>query len=167
MSKRSFSDINCPIAQTLDQVGEWWTFLILRNAFCGMTRFHEFQHHLGISTNVLAQRLDKLTASGVFERRVAPDDGRSFEYRLTDKGHALYPILAAMIEWGEKWAAHPDGPRLRLVERATRRPIAGVSIRSADDEALQPADIDTISGPGADEKTHEMMRVRAAPPREP
>lgn len=166
MSKNSFSEMNCPIAQTLEQVGEWWTFLILRNAFCGMTRFQEFQQHLGISTNVLSQRLEKLTSIGVFARRAAPDDGRSFQYLLTDKGYELYPVLAAMIVWGEKWASNPKGPRLRLIERATMQPISGVSIRSADDQALRPIDIDTVAGPGADEKTYELMRKRVETLRE-
>ncbi len=160
MTKGSFAEMNCPIAQTMEQVGEWWTFLILRNAFCGMTRFQEFQQHLGISTNILSQRLARLTKSGIFVRQPAPDDGRSFQYFLTDKGQSLYPILAAMTVWGEKWAPNPKGARLRLVERATGMPIAGVGIRSTDGRDLQPAELDAVAGPGADEKTHELIRMQ-------
>ena len=111
MRKRSFADINCPIAQTLELVGEWWTLLIIRNAFCGMRRFDDFQRHLDISSNILSARLQSLVASGILLRQPAPDDGRAVEYTLTNKGRALYPVLLALTQWGETWAPHPDGAR--------------------------------------------------------
>ena len=160
MTKNSFSEMNCPIAQTLKLVGEWWTLMILRNAFCGMTRFQEFHQHLGISTNILSLRLQRLTQHGIMQKQLAQDDARSFRYELTEKGQALYPVLAAMTLWGEQWAANPKGPRLLLVERKTQKQIAGVGIRSADGYDLQPSEIETLAGPGADEKTHELMRIR-------
>jgi len=160
MSKNSFADMNCPIAQTLEQVGEWWTFVILRNAFCGMRRFHDFQRHLGISTSILARRLEKLVENGILLRRPAADDARVVHYTLTEKGRALYPILAAMTQWGETWAPHPDGARLTLVEAATGLPVAGVGIRAADGRDLQPEQIKTVAGPGADDKTHALVRTR-------
>ena len=73
---------------------------------------------------------------------------------------ALYPILAAMTVWGEQWAPHPAGPRMTLVERDTGLPVAGVGIRAADGRDLAPAQIDTVAGPGADDKTHALMRMR-------
>lgn len=158
MTKGSFAEMNCPIAQTLEQVGQWWTLLIVRNAFCGMTRFEEFQRHLGIGTNILAQRLRQLTDDGILTRTVAPDDGRAFDYRLTEKGLSLYPILVAMTEWGERWAPNSNGARIQFIERRTGRAIAGVSVRSADDIPLRPDEIDVRPGPGADDKTHELMQ---------
>ena len=71
MSKNSFEEMNCPIAQTLEQVGEWWTFVILRNAFCGVSRFQDFQRHLGISTSILARRLEKLVENGILKNYVS------------------------------------------------------------------------------------------------
>jgi DNA-binding HxlR family transcriptional regulator len=160
MSKTSFADKNCPIAQTLEQVGEWWTFVILRNAFCGMRRFQEFQQHLGISTSILTQRLNRLVDNGIMLRQPAPDDGRVIHYLLTDKGRTLYPILAAMTLWGEQWAPNPKGARLTMVERATGLPVAGVGILSAGGQQLMPDQIDTVAGPGADDSTHALMRIR-------
>lgn len=122
MSKGSFAGMNCPIAQTLEQVGEWWTFVILRNAFCGMSRFQDFQRHLGISTNILSRRLGKLVENGILLRQPCNEDARIVHYRLTPKGHSLYPILAAMTVWGEQWVPHPAGPRMTLVERETDCP---------------------------------------------
>lgn len=160
MSKNSFEDMNCPIAQTLEQVGEWWTFVILRNAFCGMSRFHEFQRHLGISSSILARRLEKLVQNGILLRQPSSDDARVVHYRLAPKGRALYPVLAALTLWGEQWAANPKGARLTLVEKASGQPIAGVAILAADGRALQPEQIDTVAGPGADDKTHELVRFK-------
>lgn len=160
MSKNSFEGMNCPIAQTLEQVGEWWTFVILRNAFCGMSRFQEFQQHLGISTSVLAQRLGKLVDNGILLRQASAEDARIVHYRLTAKGRALHPILAAMTLWGEQWAPNPQGARLALVEKETGLPVAGVGILAADGRALQPEQIETVAGPGADDKTHALMRIR-------
>lgn len=156
MSKGSFAEMNCPIAQTLERVGERWTLLILRNAFCGMNRFDQFQQHLGIGTNILANRLRALTADGIMTRHQLRDDGRAFEYRLTDKGVALFPILIAMTEWGEKYVPHPDGARLLLVERASGAPIAGIRVLGAGGRALQPRDMALAAGPAADEKTHAL-----------
>jgi DNA-binding HxlR family transcriptional regulator len=156
MSKNSFAEMNCPIAQTLERVGEWWTLLILRNAFCGMTRFDDFQRHLGIGSNVLSQRLRRLTEDGILTRTAAPDDGRAFEYRLTERGLALFPILVAMTEWGEKWVPNPQGARIELVERKTGKPITGIRVQSADGRSLQAQEIAARAGPAGDERTHEL-----------
>jgi DNA-binding HxlR family transcriptional regulator len=160
MTKHSFAEKNCPIAQTLEQVGEWWTFVILRNAFCGMSRFQDFQRHLGISTSILARRLEKLVDNGILLRQPSMEDARIVHYRLTPKGRSLYPILAAMTLWGEQWAPHPNGPRLTLVEKASGEPVAGIAILAADGRELQSEQIDTVAGPGADDKTHELVRIR-------
>jgi DNA-binding HxlR family transcriptional regulator len=160
MSKGSFAEMNCPIAQTLEQVGEWWSLVILRNAFCGMSRFQDFQRHLGISSNVLTVRLGRLVDYGILGRKTSPDDGRVVHYQLTEKGMALYPILAAMTVWGEQWAPHPAGARLTMVERGSGAAIGGVGIFAADGRQLGPAQIETVAGPAADDKTHALMRMR-------
>jgi DNA-binding HxlR family transcriptional regulator len=152
--------MNCAIAQTLEQVGEWWTMLILRNAFCGMSRFDDFRDHLGIASNVLATRLRKLTRAGILRKTRAKDDGRAFEYRLTGKGAALYPLLIAMTDWGERFAAHPRGPRIVFVDRRSRRPVRRVAVTDADGRALRPQDIVARPGRGADDKIRALLEKR-------
>jgi DNA-binding HxlR family transcriptional regulator len=157
MSKGSFASMNCAIAQTLDQVGEWWALLILRNAFCGMTRFEDFREHLGIATNVLASRLGRLVKVGILRREKSTGDGRSYDYRLTEKGLALYPVLIAMTDWGERWAGNPKGPRIKLSDRKTGKPVERVAVRSRDGRALGPFDVIARPGPGADDKIRQLI----------
>ncbi|MDP6815391.1 MAG: helix-turn-helix domain-containing protein, partial [Alphaproteobacteria bacterium] len=126
-----------------------WTMLVLRNAFHGMKRFDRFQEHLGIAPNILADRLRKLVRAGILERRDLPDDGRGVEYRLSEKGLDLYPLVVAMSEWGERWEGNGKGPRLRLLERASGEPIAPMRVRAADGRPLQPREVKPVAGPGA------------------
>ncbi len=109
------ADWNCSIARTLDVVGEWWTLLIMRDAFRGTTRFDDFHASLGMARSVLTARLRKLTEQGILERRAYSEHPPRFEYRLTDKGQDLFPIIAAMIGWGDAWAPTPAGPPVVLV----------------------------------------------------
>ena len=103
MRKVSFADMHCSIAQSLEVIGEWWTLLILRDAFLGVTRFDDFAARLGISRNVLTARLDTLVDHGVLTR-VPYDEARGrYDYRLTDKGRALLPVLTAIRQWGDEW----------------------------------------------------------------
>src|SRR2546425_1135710 len=101
MRRKTFAHMNCSIARALEQIGEWWTFLILREAFMGTRRFDGFQHNLGIARNILSARLKKLVARGILRRSVAADDARRIDYRLTDKGRALFPVLMALGQWGD------------------------------------------------------------------
>lgn len=165
MSRTSFETMNCPVAQTLNLVGEWWSILILRNAFCGMTRFQDFQQHLGIATGTLTSRLQRLTENGIFERVRCQVDGRSYEYKLTEKGLELSPMLLALTEWGEKWAPNPKGRRIRFVERSTGLDIGGVSAISADGKrTLGLAELEVLLGAGADGKTDALLHGKTAPP---
>ena len=103
MRKSSFADMNCSIAQALEVVGEWWTLLILRDVFLGVRRFDDFVERLGVSRNVLTDRLDTLVAGGILERRPY-DTGRGrYDYVLTDKGRDLWPVLTTLREWGDRW----------------------------------------------------------------
>jgi DNA-binding HxlR family transcriptional regulator len=103
MRKVSFADMNCSIAQTLELVGEWWTLLIVRDAFLGIRRFDDFVERLGISRNVLADRLDKLVDADILVRREY-DAGRGrSDYLLTERGRALWPVLTALRQWGDEW----------------------------------------------------------------
>ena len=148
-------DDDCGIAQALSVVGEWRTLLVLRNLFNGMRRFDALQAHLGISSSVLAARLKTLTDAGVVQKRPCAEDGRSHEYRLTEKGLDLYPVLVALLHWGERWAPNGRGPRLTLVERATGRPVPPIAVRAEDGRPLGPRDVTPVPGPGA----NDLMRA--------
>ena len=116
MRRKSFEEMNCSVAQTLEVVGEWWSMLIVRDSFLGITRFDDFQQRLGISRNILADRLDHLVDKGVLARVPYQDHPVRYDYRLTDKGRDLWLVLTAMRQWGDRWEAD-DGPP---VESSTR-----------------------------------------------
>lgn len=118
------------VARTLDIIGDRWSFLILREAFFGVKRFEALQAHLGIATNILSQRLRKLTGAGIFRRDADPDDGRKRLYRLTEKGRDLYGICLSLMAWGDRWLADADGSPLALTHRqcgARTRPLVSCS----------------------------------------
>src|SRR5437588_10055882 len=102
--------MRCSVARTLGLVGEWWTLLVLRDSFRGVRRFDDFQRNLGIARNVLADRLATLVEAGILERRRYQERPERFEYRLTDKGRDLYPVIVTLMQWGDRWAADPSGP---------------------------------------------------------
>ena len=103
MKKVSFADMHCSVAQSLEVIGEWWTLLILRDVFLGVTRFDDFASRLGIARNILTARLDTLVDNDVLTR-VAYDEARGrYDYRLTDKGRALLPVMTAIRQWGDEW----------------------------------------------------------------
>lgn len=114
MRRTSFAEMNCSIARTLEVVGEWWTMLVIREAFNGTRRFDDFQARLGIARNVLATRLLGLAEHGIVERRLYQERPERYEYRLTEKGRDLYPVLITMMRWGDKWEASPEGPPVQL-----------------------------------------------------
>ncbi len=106
--------MNCSVARTLEVVGEWWTMLVVREAFSGVRRFDDFQARLGIARNVLATRLQSLIDHGILERRLYQERPERFEYRLTEKGFDLYPVLISLMQWGDKWEVGPEGPPVLL-----------------------------------------------------
>jgi DNA-binding HxlR family transcriptional regulator len=149
MKRKTFGRMNCSIARALELVGEWWTMLILREAFLGTRRFQEFQRNLGIARNILSARLKKLVARGILQRSAARDGGRRLEYRLTEKGRAFFPVLMALMQWGDRFAACAGGPPVRVVDRVLGEPIAELSVTSQDGRVLSAADVRMVPGPGA------------------
>ena len=119
MRWRSVGEVNCSVARTLAVIGERWTMLILREAFMGRRRFDDFQRNIGIARNILATRLRALVKDGILERFRADDEHARVEYRLTKKGMDLYPVMVAMLKWGDAWLwpAGEKGPPLQLVHR--------------------------------------------------
>jgi DNA-binding HxlR family transcriptional regulator len=108
MGPISLSAMECSIARTLDVIGDRWSLLILRDAFYGVRRFDVFQRDLGVARNILADRLTKLVDHRVLERHQYEERPPRFEYRLSDKGKALMPVLITMMRWGDEWAG-PNG----------------------------------------------------------
>ena len=141
MRRTSFSDMSCSIARCLEQVGDGWTLLIIREAFFGTRRFGEFQSHLGIAPNVLTARLQSLVQHGILQAMAESENGRVLDYRLTDKGRDLFPIVIALLQWGDRHAAAPGGPPVQVVDRESGRPIAQLQVRSDDGRVLQARDV--------------------------
>jgi len=166
MRRTSFSDMSCSIARTLEQVGDWWTLLIVREAFWGTRRFGEFEANLGIAPNVLTQRLHHLVSHGILEVTATTDNGRALDYRLSDKGRDLLPVIVALAQWGDQHAPAPDGPPVRIVERRNGREVAPLALRSSvTGRALGPKDVTVTEGPGAgpaEQARLERLRARQA-----
>jgi DNA-binding HxlR family transcriptional regulator len=95
--------MHCSVARTLEIAGEWWTFLILRDLFKGVRRFDDMQRNTGIARNILSDRLRTLVEHGIIERRRYQERPERFEYRLTEKGIDLYPVIIALMRWGDRW----------------------------------------------------------------
>ena len=145
MKLKSFEHFNCSLAQTLSVIGERWTMLIIRDAFFGLRRFEEFHRDLGIARNVLSDRLKKLLRAGILEK--SEGSGHA-DYRLTNKGLALQPIMVAMTHWGDTYMPHPEGKRLTFVDRKEGKPIKSIGIYAADGRRLKPKEIKAKEGPG-------------------
>jgi DNA-binding HxlR family transcriptional regulator len=116
LRRKSFAEMTCPIARTLDIVGEWWTLVIVRDAFLGARRFDEFRKS-GIADNILSTRLDLLVREGILERRSYQEHPPRFEYLLTEKGRDLLPVIVALGKWGLKWTEGTCTPPHFLHER--------------------------------------------------
>src|SRR3954452_21769932 len=118
MRRTSFAEMDCSVAQSLEVVGEWWSLLIVRDCFQGIRRFEAFQRHLGIARNVLTERLQRLVDEGILERHPYQSNPERFEYRLTEKGLDLYPVIIGLLRWGDKWASGEVGPPVILTHKA-------------------------------------------------
>jgi DNA-binding HxlR family transcriptional regulator len=142
---------NCSIGRTLDVVGQPWTFLVLREAYQGVRRFDQMQRHLGVARPVLSRRLSHLVESGLLERVPYREPGSRprDEYQLTGRGRELYPVLLALLDWGDAHLGDPGGPSVRVLHRGCGHPVhvamrceAGHGVASVDD-------VESVPGPGA------------------
>jgi DNA-binding HxlR family transcriptional regulator len=148
MQRTSFEDMNCSVAQCLDVVGEWWSLLIVRDSMLGVTKFDDFQARLGISRNILTQRLNRLVDKEILKRvRYSEHPPRS-EYRLTAKGRDLWMVITAMRQWGDRWASPNGAPVVMRHDRCGQ--ITTVTPTCADcGEALDARSVSALTGPGA------------------
>jgi DNA-binding HxlR family transcriptional regulator len=138
----------CSIARALEYVGERWTLLILRDLFLGVRRFDVLQRRLGIARNVLTARLEKLVAGGIVERRPYSERPLRHDYRLTEKGLDLWPVLVALLQWGDRYDA-PDGPPVLLRHRDCGGTPDSHRICDRCGAALEVRDVLALAGPGA------------------
>ncbi len=142
--------MECAVAQSLDQIGDWWSLLIVRDAMRGKRRFGEFHASLGISRNILTTRLQHLVAQGVLERLDVGRQGTRWEYRLTAKGRDLFPVIIALLQWGEKWVYFGENLPVVIRDRATEQPVAPLRVTAADGRPLALLDVNLSERPEAD-----------------
>jgi DNA-binding HxlR family transcriptional regulator len=146
MLKRNYEGQVCSIARALELVGERWTLLIVRDLFLGRTRFDEFLESLGIASNVLTDRLNRLVDEGIVERVPYSDRPQRFEYRLTPKGRELRLTLLALMQWGDR---HISSKPPRIARRRSDHSRVSVALVAADGTTVEPSDLELVPGPGA------------------
>jgi DNA-binding HxlR family transcriptional regulator len=145
MQRRCLDDSTCPVARSLDSIGDWWTLLIVRDAMLGVRRFSDFQRSLRLARNVLSARLKKMVADGVMTMAPAVDGTSYKEYQLTEKGEALLPVLVAMRQWGERFLFAPGEPHLEVVERGSGKGLEKIRVRDVDGRELGVADLGLVT----------------------
>lgn len=147
MRHTDLADEPCSISRSLALLGDRWTLVVLKQAFAGTRRFDDFQRSLGIARSRLAERLDRLVEHGVLERAEYFDRRTRLEYRLTDKGHALYPVLMALRSWGDAYLA-PDGPPLTYQHVGCGGDVEVAVGCGACGAPLSARDVEVGAGPG-------------------
>jgi DNA-binding HxlR family transcriptional regulator len=160
MRRTSFEEMNCSVAQTLEVVGDWWTMLIVRDCFLGVTRFEAFSERLGIARNILTDRLEHLVEHGVLTRVSYQDRPARYDYRLTDKGRDLWLVLNAMRQWGDRWSA-PDGPPVVIEHKACGHPATVTPTCSECGALLDVRSLRLRPGPGAEHRPAPELRKDA------
>lgn len=157
VAKTSFETRPCPIARSLDDVGEWWSILLLRDAFQGLTRFDQFQKSLDIAPNILTRRLNSLVGRGLFEKHVYCERPIRHEYVLTAKARDFRPVLLALLAWGNRHLA-PEGPSLVVVDRADGRWAEPVLVDRQTGRELDSEDFTMATGPTATDRMRQRYR---------
>jgi len=142
MRRTRFEDAPCPIARTTDLMGDWWTPIVMREAFLGRRRFDEFQKALSLSRGILASRLSRLVEEGMLEKRLYEERPPRHEYVLTEKGREFYPVLAAMWRFGEDWLwEEGHEPPVQIYDRETGEVL---SPRVVDERTGRPIDVRNV-----------------------
>jgi DNA-binding HxlR family transcriptional regulator len=141
MSKKRFENDPCSVARALDDVGDWWSLLIVRQAMYGTRRFVDFQKELGIARNILCTRLTKLVDNQVLKKVDVGETGQRFEYRLTDKGKDLFPVLVALRQWGDRWNRREDEAPLQLVDRRLLQPVRQIRVEDQQGRPVTVSDV--------------------------
>src|SRR6201998_1184326 len=145
MRHKSLKTNLCPVARTLDTIGEWWSLLIVRDALGGIRRFSDFQKNLGLAKNILSTRLKKLVASGIMEQVPASDGSAYREYALTKKGRELFPVIVALRQWGENYLFSRGEKRLQIVDKGTRKRPRRLGVQNVRGDALTANDLEVVT----------------------
>ncbi|WP_128563318.1 winged helix-turn-helix transcriptional regulator [Methylobacterium crusticola] len=159
MERKSFGPMQCPIARSLERVGEWWSILILRDAHYGLTRFDQFAASLGIAPNMLARRLKALVEAGLLERRRYSERPPRDEYVLTERGRDFRPVLLSLLAWGNRHFA-PEGASVALADPATGRAIDPVLVDRETGIPLSRSGVRVVAGPAANEAMRRRLTER-------
>ena len=144
---KSFAGMDCSVAQCLEVIGERWSMLIIRDCFMGVTRFEAFQRRLGISRNILRERLNSLVGAGVLVRVPYSEHPPRDDYKLTQKGKDLWPVLTSMRQWGDQYVA-PSGPPVELVHSWCGKSTHVETVCGECGERLSYRDVKAVAGPG-------------------
>ena len=134
MFRKRFPDTLCSGARALNDVGDGWALLVVKEAMLGTRRFVDFQQNLGIARNILCDRLARLLENGVLIKQDVGEHGTRYEYRLTDKGRDLFTVITALRQWSDRWNGESVGPE--LVDRANGEPVRTVAVESRDGRTL-------------------------------
>jgi DNA-binding HxlR family transcriptional regulator len=160
MRRTSFANWPCSIARTLDLLGDWWTPLVLREAFYGIRRFDEFQQELGIARNTLSDRLRRLVDEGLLEKQLYTTEPKRYEYLLTDKGRDFFGVMAAMTRWGDTWLSGESGPPVILHHESCGNDTHAEVVCAACQEPIHARDVTMRLGPGYPERLRQRPDVQ-------
>jgi DNA-binding HxlR family transcriptional regulator len=160
MEHVSFSKAGCPIARSLERVGEWWSILIMRDAINGLTRFDEFQRNLGIAPNMLTRRLKSLVAAGLLERRKYSARPLRYEYVVTERGLDFRPVLWTLAAWGNKHFAS-EGPSMVFVDRETGKWAEPIVVDGRNGEPMANGKYVSAAGPAASKRLRSKYAFRS------
>src|SRR5258707_13871650 len=153
VKRTSLAHCDCPVARSLDAIGDWWSLLIIRDAMVGRRRFGEFQKSLGLAKNILTVRLRALVDRGILDMAPASDGSAYQEYVLTPKGRGLFPVLVALRQWSEEFDEAPEEIATILVDRENGRPVRKLELYSEDGRLLTQADTALNPRPGGKQTT--------------
>lgn len=156
MKKKKLEEFNCSWAQAAVAIGDKWSIMIIRDAFFGVRTFSAFVKNIGIARNILSQRLEHLIQHGIIKKESSGLGSNRFEYSLTDKGHALLPLMTALGQWGDAWVLGQDNEPVLVVDQKRGLPIRKIEVESSQGESLSINDITFKAGPGASETTKQL-----------
>ncbi len=151
MTDRQEQPFEDSVGAAAELLGDRWTFLILREAFFGTQRFNEFAQNLGLSRNILSSRLKTLVARGIFEMHPYGPGGTRHEYRLAQSGRDIFPIVVALLQWGDKYLAGPRGPAIVLKHRQCGNDADPQFVCRACGEPIGLGDVVPMPGTGSTE----------------
>jgi DNA-binding HxlR family transcriptional regulator len=145
MKRTSLENALCPVARSLDEIGDWWTLLIVRDAFHGVKRFSDFQNNLGLAKNILSARLRTLVSNGILEKRPSASASGRSDYHLTEKGRRLRVVLVALRQWGED-NLFTEGEPMLVMHDSANRPISRLRLMTQEGRPLEPEELVVTRG---------------------